>query len=137
MTSEDKKVLLAKFRLQQAEETLDEAIYLFKGDKNPRSIINRLYYSMFYAVLALLVFEQYESSKHSGVLSYFNKRFIKEGTFPKDIGKLINEAFELRLSTDYGEYIDISKNMVEPFIDKTDRFIKIIKEYLDKKHIMK
>jgi len=137
VTSEDKKVLLAKFRLQQAEETLDEAIYLFKGDKNPRSIINRLYYSMFYAVLALLVFEQYESSKHSGVLSYFNKRFIKEGTFPKDIGKLINEAFELRLSTDYGEYIDISKNMVEPFIDKTDRFIKIIKEYLDKKHIMK
>lgn len=137
MTGEDKKLLLAKYRLQQAEETFDEAIYLFDGEKNPRSIINRLYYSMFYAVLALLVFEQYESSKHSGVLSYFNKRFIKEGIFPKDIGKLINEAFEMRISSDYGEYIDVSKNMVEPFIDKTDEFIKIIKDYIDKHHMMK
>ena len=83
MTSNEKKILLAQYRLQQANETYDEAVYLFAGNKNPRSIINRLYYSMFYAVLAILVYEQYTSSKHSGVLSYFNKHFIKKGIFAK------------------------------------------------------
>lgn len=133
MTSNEKKILLAQYRLQQANETYDEAVYLFAGNKNPRSIINRLYYSMFYAVLAILVYEQYTSSKHSGVLSYFNKHFIKKGIFAKEIGRTINEAFELRLSSDYGEYVEISKDQIEPFIRKAHVFINTVREYIKKK----
>ena len=84
MTSDDKKHELAKYRIKQAEESIEEAKFLLSGRKSPRSIINRAYYAMFYAVLALLVYEPYSSSKHSGVISYFNKRFIKEGVFQKD-----------------------------------------------------
>jgi hypothetical protein len=76
LTSKEKQVQLAKYRLKQAEECIDEANCLFSSKKSPRSIINRSYYAMFYAVLALLVFESFSSSKHSGVLAYFNKRFI-------------------------------------------------------------
>ena len=43
----------------------------------PRQHANRVYYGMFYAVLALLIYEPYASSKHSGVLAYFNKHFVK------------------------------------------------------------
>jgi uncharacterized protein (UPF0332 family) len=132
LTSDDKKALLARYRLQQAEETFDEAVYLLIGNKNPRSIINRLYYSMFYAVLALMVYEQYTSSKHSGVLSYFNRHFIKEGMFTKETGRAINEAFELRISSDYGEYVVISKEQIEPYIEKTREFINNVREYLKK-----
>jgi uncharacterized protein (UPF0332 family) len=81
-----KKQELALYRLRQAEESLEEAVYLFDGRKSPRSVINRSYYAMFYAILALLIFEPYSSSKHSGVLSYFNRRFIKSGLLPKDRG---------------------------------------------------
>lgn len=95
--------------------------------------INRAYYSMFYAVLALLVYEPYSSSKHSGVLSYFNKRFIKEGVFEKSIGRSINKAFELRQRGDYREYIELTSVQVEPLINEAEVFIKTVKDYLESK----
>jgi len=54
----------------------------------PRQHANRVYYGMFYAVLALLIYEPYASSKHSGVLAYFNKHFVKSGLFSESLGIL-------------------------------------------------
>lgn len=130
MTAEEKKHELSKYRIKQAEESLEEARFLLSGNKSPRSIINRTYYAMFYAVLALLVHEPYSSSKHSGILSYFNSHFIKEGKFHKDLGRSINKAFELRQRGDYREYINLSYEQVEPFIGEAEVFIKAIKDYL-------
>lgn len=133
MTVEEKKHLLSNYRIKQAEESLDEAGFLLDGKKSPRSIINRAYYAMFYAVLALLVYEQYSSSKHSGILSFFNKRFIKEGIFQENLGRSINKAFELRQRGDYRENIDLSYDQVEPFIIEAEVFIKAVKDYLQQK----
>ena len=96
----DKKAL-ARYRMEQAGESLDEAKFLLSGEKSPRSIINRVYYAMFYAILALLIYEPYSSSKHSGVLGYFNSRFIKGGVFDREMGRWVNKAFELRQRSDY------------------------------------
>lgn len=133
MTSDAKKYELSKYRIKQAEESLEEARFLLAGRKSPRSIINRAYYAMFYAVLGLLVYESYSTSKHSGVLSYFNKHFIKEGILDENIGRSINKAFELRQRGDYREYIDLSYEQVEPFIGDAEAFIKAIKDYLNHK----
>ncbi|MBI5050268.1 MAG: HEPN domain-containing protein [Nitrospirae bacterium] len=133
MTLNEKKLELSKYRIKQAEESLEEAKFLLSGNKSPRSIINRAYYAMFYSVLSLLVYEpysSYSSSKHSGVLSYFNKRFIKEGVFPDNIGRSINKAFELRQRGDYREYIDLSYEQVAPFIDDAEIFVKTVKSHL-------
>ena len=97
MTVESNMRELALNRLQQAEESLEEAEYLFNGNKSPRSVINRAYYAMFYAILALLIFEKYSSSKHSGVLSYFNSRFVKTELISRELGRAVNKAFDMRL----------------------------------------
>lgn len=133
MTNKEKQRQLAKYRLKQAEESINEALCLLSGKGSPRSIINRAYYAMFYSVLALMVFEPYLSSKHSGVLSYFNKRFIKEGLLPEELGRSINKAFELRQEGDYREYVELSYEQVEPFIEKAKVFLKKVKDYLEKK----
>jgi len=75
------KQTLVSYRLQQAEETLSDAEGMLKGSFSPRSIINRAYYSMFYAVLGLLLHSGVNprTSKHSGVLSAFDKVFVKTG----------------------------------------------------------
>jgi len=130
LTTDEKKKDLALYRLQQAKETLDEAEFLLKGKKSPRAVINRAYYAMFYALLALLIFEPYSSSKHSGVLSYFNQKFIKNGLLPKRLGESINTAFELRQRGDYREYVEITYEQVEPFIKKTQEFIEEVRNYL-------
>ena len=130
MTSDEKRRVLARYRIQQAEESLDEAKFLLSGDKSPRSIINRLYYAMFYGVLALLVYEPYSSSKHSGVVSYFNRRFIKGGVFPKELGLWINKAFELRQRGDYREQVELSVEQIQPFIERAAAFIEAVKGQL-------
>ncbi len=130
MTSEEKQSDLAQYRISQAEESLEEARFLLQGMKSARSVINRAYYGMFYAILALLVYEPYSSSKHSGVLSYFNKRFIKEGTFPENLGRSVNKAFELRQRADYREYCALKHEQVEPIINEAQVFIQMVKEQL-------
>lgn len=130
MSKEEEKKQLALHRIQQAEESLDEARYLYNGGKSPRSIINRAYYSMFYSILALLIFEPYSSSKHSGVLSYFNRHFIKSGLIPKDIGRAVNKAFDIRQRGDYREQITLNHDQVEPYIDWAEKLINSVKEFL-------
>jgi uncharacterized protein (UPF0332 family) len=130
VTSDEKKRDLALYRLQQAEESIDEAKFLFDGNKSPRSIINRAYYAMFYSVLALLIFEPYSSSKHSGVLSYFNRRFIKDGILPEDLGRAVSKAFDLRQRGDYREQYEVTREEVSPFLDWAQRFIDSVKNHL-------
>ncbi len=132
MSIKEKQTLLARYRLQQANESLEEAKYLFSGHKSLRSVMNRVYYSMYYAVLALLIFESFVSSKHIGIISFFNKQFIKEGIFPKQMGRWLNKAFDMRQIGDYREYIELSSEQVEPFLEFSQIFIKNIEEYLDK-----
>jgi uncharacterized protein (UPF0332 family) len=127
----EKKRDLALYRLQQASESLDEAHYLFTGGKSYRSVTNRAYYAMFYSIMALLVFEEYSSSKHSGVLSYFNARFIKDELFPKDLGRAANKAFDLRQRGDYREQATLTREQVEPFIDWAKRFINATRKHLE------
>lgn len=83
-----------------------------------------------------MVFESYSSSKHSGILAYFNKRFIKEGIFPDNLGRLVNKAFELRQRGDYREYIELTYEQVEPFIEKAKVFIQAVKDYLEKNNLL-
>lgn len=133
MTSEAKKHDLSRYRIKQAEESLEEAEFLLSGGKSPRSIINRAYYAMFYAVPALLVYEPLSSSKHSGVLSYFNKHFVKTGLLPENLGRSLNKAFELRQRGDYREYVELTHKQVEPFISEARVFIQAVKEHLSRR----
>ncbi len=131
MSIDEKKKLLALHRLQQAAESLQEAQYLFAGGKSLRSVVNRIYYGMFYAVLALLIYEPYTSSKHSGVLAYFNKRFVKGSLFPDAMGRSLNKAFEFRQRGDYREYFELTKDQVEPLLDEAAQFVASVRTYLN------
>ena len=130
MTAREKQQELARYRVQQAEESLDEARFLLAGGKSARSVINRAYYAMFYAVLALLVYEEFSSSKHSGVLSYFNRRFIKGGVFDKSLGLWLGKAFELRQRVDYRERVEPTQDQATQVLDQADRFVRAVTTYL-------
>jgi uncharacterized protein (UPF0332 family) len=130
VSTDEKKRLLALHRLQQASESLQEAEYLFAGGKSLRSVVNRIYYGMFYSVLALLIYEPYASSKHSGVLAYFNKRFVKGGLFSESLGRSLNKAFELRQRGDYREYFELKKEQVEPLLKDAFEFVDAVRNYL-------
>lgn len=58
--------------------------------------INRSYYAIFYAMRAVTALTGYDSSKHSGIIAYFNQNFVKTGDFDKDSSKIVKMASFLR-----------------------------------------
>ena len=68
---------LVTYRLEQADESLEAARTLL-DKKLIRSSVNRAYYAMFYAVLALLARGKKETSKHSGAIALFDRDFVKQ-----------------------------------------------------------
>jgi uncharacterized protein (UPF0332 family) len=64
------------------------------------------------------------------VLSYFNRRFIKTGEIPKDIGRAVNKAFDIRQRGDYREEIALTPEQVEPYLDWAKKFIDTVEKYL-------
>ncbi len=121
---------LIRYRLSQARESLEEAKLLLNGGMSLRSVMNRLYYALFYAVLALLQEKKIGTSKHSGAISAFDKEFIKTGIFDKDLSKTLHHAFDLRQKGDYVEQADIVKGDVDKLLPKAIDFVDKVEHYL-------
>jgi uncharacterized protein (UPF0332 family) len=77
---------LIRYRMEQAHETLREAEILL-GESALRGAVNRAYYAMFYALLALLATRQIGSSKHAGALALFDRDFVKSGVFSREMSR--------------------------------------------------
>ena len=99
---EELKAIL-KYRLKQADESIKEAEILLNSGGSFRSVINRSYYAMFYSALALISQKGTGTSKHSGVLSIFDREYVKTKVLPKEMSKLFHQAFFLRQECDYSE----------------------------------
>jgi uncharacterized protein (UPF0332 family) len=78
MMSENIQALVT-YRLEQADESLEAARTLL-DKKLIRPSVNRAYYAMFYAVLALLARGKEETSKHSGAIALFDRNFLTSST---------------------------------------------------------
>lgn len=94
------------------------------------SSVNRIYYSMFYAVNALLLSKGISSSKHSGVLALFNKEFISKDIIDKEKGRFFAEIFEFRQKADYKDLVEFKKEDVEVWLEQADNFISSINNVL-------
>ena len=124
--------ILIKHRLDQAQEALDDAKYLIDGNRSPQSIVNRSYYAMFYATLALLQKISKAPSKHSGVISLFDKEFVMKGIFDKTLSKDFHRAFELRQSADYKIIKPMSTGKANEIWQKAVNFVQALEVYLNK-----
>ena len=129
------KQSLIKYRLERAEETLRDAHLLLDKGGSSASIVNRAYYAMFYAVLALLITIEKGTSKHSGVISSFDKHFVKTGIFPKELSKALHRAFDYRQMGDYRELLNIARDQAAETLHTAQQFVRDIEIYLqgDKK----
>jgi len=124
------KSALIRLRLENANETLQAAHTLYEHNASPKSIINRAYYAMFYATLALLVTTDSHSSKHSGVIALFDKEFVKNNMVSKELGKMLHEAFESRQEGDYKDYSKIDRKKATEILESADEFVNTIEQKL-------
>ena len=114
---------LIEYRLTQARDSLKEADVLQQSGMSLRSVMNRLYYSMFYTVLALLQNKELGTSKHSGAISLFDREYVKTGLFPREMSKALHRAFELRQIGDYMEQTDVTSLDIEEVRPMAEQFV--------------
>ena len=118
------------YRLESAGERLESAKVLLDSG-NYKDSIGRSYYVMFTAVRALLAKDSVDYSKHAGVISYFQKEYIKTGKLDKKYSKYLSQAFQIRNNTDYQDFFVVSQKDAQEQYEKAEEFLKAIREYLE------
>ena len=114
-----------KYRIETAFKTYDAAKILAENEFW-NSSVNRLYYSAFYAVNALLVLNEIRTKSHSSIRSQFSLHFIKTGKFDKKYGKLLAKLYDWRQKGDYDNLFDYEKKSVEPLFYSVKDMLKLI-----------
>lgn len=122
---------LVRYRVSQARAALADARCLLDGSGSAMSVINRSYYGMFYAVLALLQSIGKAPSKHAGVISLFDREFVREGHFDRSLSKDLHRGFELRQAYDYRATEPASREQAQQAWERAARFVEAIASHLD------
>jgi hypothetical protein len=59
--------------------------------------LNRIYYGIFYILSALANKHHFSTSKHTQLIAWFNKNFVRTGKIDREIGKFVHLAFDRRM----------------------------------------
>ena len=124
----DKETLFT-YRLREADETLDESTRMIQEGFSSRSAVNRAYYAMFYAVLALLIrFDvEHKTSKHSGIISIFDREFFLAGRIESRYSKMLHNLFDMRQKADYKEMVELTSDDATKAVEQAQEFVAAIK----------
>ena len=125
----DNKRELMQYRLDMAKERL-ESSKLLLDNGNYKDSIGRSYYAIFTAVRALLAVDGVDFSKHAGVISYFQREYIKSGIFDVKYSKYLSQAFQIRNNTDYADFFIVSREDAKEQYERAIEFIDVITEHL-------
>jgi len=120
---------LAGYRMERAKEMLSAAEDNLKICQYKTSL-NRSYYAIFHAMRAMNILKGFDSSKHSGVIAYFNKEYIKEGIMDKELSVIIKSSSFLREKSDYDDFFIVGRNETENQLASAKVFLEAVEKYL-------
>lgn len=129
ITPEDRNQLVF-IRLQQAELAI-QRVESCLSSHEPEIAANRIYYGMFYAMLALALLHGFESSKHQQMAGWFNKNFVHTGIFPNSFSGLVKKAFKARSDADYEVNKIPAQADLEAMFADMKLFISTIKAWIE------
>lgn len=126
---------LSAYRFSKALEDITASEVMLKESLYKVSI-NRFYYAIFHAMRAITALSGYDSSKHSGIIAYFNQNIVKTGDFDKEASKIVKKAPFLREKSDYEDFYIASRQEAEEQLKDAKIFLSKVDEYLRKKEIL-
>lgn len=120
----------ALYRLDRAKQEQATAELLYKENKL-LAANNRAYYSIFYAIRAILAMDKIDFKRHKDVLAYFNKNYVKTEIFPRQIGRKIVLASKVREDSDYDEEYEPNPETTFLQIQTANELIELVEKYLN------
>lgn len=132
--TENMRVELSKYRYKTALETYENAKMSFENGFF-RDTINRSYYTVFYAIKAVLALGTIDFKRHKDVIAYFNKEYVASEIFPKKMGRKLGRLKQIREENDYDDFVISSKEDAKDQLETAEEFLILIKEYLEKEYV--
>jgi len=96
-----------------------------------RAAVSRAYYAMFYAATALLGSCGLWRSKHQGLIAAFGEHFVKPGLIEPRYGRILHDAFEARLDSDYAPHPDLDETSARQLFVRAEDFVKRMARFLE------
>lgn len=127
--NDEEKNLLVEFEIEKAHKLIDQFPILENAELWD-TLANRMYYSVFHAVTALLIQNGLHAGTHQGVSILFNKHFVKEKLIDEKFGRLLARLENMREKSDYTCLFETSKEEVMPMISQAKEMISIIENLI-------
>ena len=122
---------LIKYRIERSLETFREAKTMIDNQFWNASV-NRIYYSCYYAVSAVLLKKSVETNSHKGIRLMFGLHFVQEGLVSKEDGRFFSDLYDRRQTSDYDDYVSYDEETVMQLYNQSEGFITKIVELINK-----
>ena len=119
---------LVLYRLETAKKDLKSAKVPLEIEDS-KGANNRAYYAIFHAINAVHAVSGKAYKRHKDAIANFNKDYVKTSIFPREIGRKIGQAEEIRHASDYDDFYIASKEESERQIAVAEEFIKLSEHY--------
>ena len=128
LTDEERKAIIV-YRLEKADGALIEARDC-ASMSHWTLAANRLYYAAYYASSALLISAGHAAKTHDGTIGMIGQHYVRTGILSNEDGSLLARLQNMRHTGDYDDFLDWTKEDVEPFIPKVEAYIAKIKSVI-------
>ena len=123
--NDDERKILFCLELEKAESTFSQIKELQKLGYWD-TIANRLYYTVFHAVTALLIHDSHPVNTHKGAIALFGNYYIRTGIFSSEDGRLYSDLQTMRNNSDYNCSYNATEKEIEPLIEPVQLLIEKI-----------
>ncbi len=116
------------YRIQTAKENLNASKILFAAGEY-KSANNRAYYAIFHAINSVHALSGKSFKRHKDAIGNFNKDYVKNEIFPREIGRKIGQVEEIRHASDYDDFYIASREETQRQIMTANEFIQMAEKY--------
>jgi hypothetical protein len=120
---------LAEYRLTRAKEMLSAS----KGNLEIgqyKTSLNRSYYAVFHAMRSANALKGFDSSKHSGVIAFFTKEYLKTEILDRKLAVIIKDSSLCREKSDYDDFYVAGKTEAEEQLKNAEYFVQEVEKYV-------
>ena len=121
---------LINYRRQKAKDALNAARVLLDSG-SLLAAVNRVYYALFYEVMALLLTKDLKPSTHTGTKALFNQHLVKAGPLDPSWGKFYANMFDYRQEADYADFVELDGVKIRQWLERADAFIVEVEKLFD------
>lgn len=130
LTDEERDAIVT-YRVERAQVSMNDVKDLVSMHKWSL-VANRLYYTLYYVSIALLLKDGHATRTHKGMMTLINQFYVRTGVLSTEDSRLIKRMFDLRQESDYDDFIYVTEQEIMPFVPQVEALLNKVIELIRK-----